>query len=125
MTRRTTTAVALFALVATLGSACTGGTDPATTTRATPSPEPVKVAFFQDATVPGASQVVTPSYLALRLALADALDRGSIPVAPEVVDLDTEGDPAKAAELATEVAEDPSYVAAVVAPFSVEARGSG
>lgn len=117
MTRRTTTAVALLALVATLGSACTGGTDPAPTARPTPSPEPVKVAFFQDATVPGASQVVTPSYLALRLALADALDRGSIPVAPEVVDLDTEGDPERAAELATEVASDPSYVAAIVAPF--------
>ncbi len=109
--------MALLALVATLGSACTGGSDPPPTAQPTRSPDPVKVAFFQDATLPGASQVVTPSYLALRLALSDALDRGSIPVVPEVVDLDTEGDPSKAAELARTVAEDPSYVAAVVAPF--------
>ncbi len=81
---------------------------------------PVKVAFFQDLSASGASQVVTPSYLGLRLALDPAGGQATTPAIPEVVALDTEGDPAQAAELAHEVADDPSYVAAVIAPFWAE-----
>lgn len=109
--------MALVALLAAAASACTSAVDPASTPSATPSPVPVKVAFFEDLTVPGAAQLVSPSYLALRLALTDAAERGAVPVLPEVTELDTEGDPARAAELAREVAADPSYAAAVVGPF--------
>ncbi len=111
-------AVASVALAATLAAACTRETE--STPGSTPSPVPVKVAFFQDLTAPGASQVVTPSYLGLRLALSDAEDRQAIPVVPDVVPLDTEGDATRAVELAREVAADPSYVAAVIGPFWAE-----
>lgn len=120
--------MALVALFAAVGSACTSAGDPASPTStpsATPSPVPVKVAFFEDLTLPGSAQVVSPSSLALRLALTDAAERGAVPVLPEVTDLDTEGDPGRAAELAREVAADPAYVAAVAGPFWIEPVGVG
>jgi branched-chain amino acid transport system substrate-binding protein len=113
MSRRPSTAAALVALIATLVPACTGGGEPSSA----PDPVPVKVAFLHDLSVPGSAQAVAPALLGLQLALQEAFERGDLPVIPEVVGLDVEGDDEKARELAGEIANDPSYVAAVIAPF--------
>ena len=114
MSRRSSTGAALVALVAALAVACTGGT---TAPSAAPEPIPVKVAFLQDLTVPGASQLVAPSFLALQLALERAAARDDLPVVPEVEGMDTEGDPGRQAELAHRIADDPTFVAVVEGPF--------
>jgi len=114
MSRRSSTATALVALLAAFAVACTGGTSPPS---ATPSPVPVKVAFLQDLTVPGASQLVTPSLLGLQLALERAAERNDLPVVPTVEAMDTEGDPDQQDELARQIADDPAFVAVVEGPF--------
>ena len=86
---------------------------------------PVKIAFLHDMSVLGSSQIVAPSLLGLELAIKEAVDRGDLHVIPEVVGLDTEGDPAQAIELAQEVAADPTYVAAVIGPFWSEPPAVG
>ena len=125
MSRRTTIAVALVAVVAAVGSACTSRGDPPRPSGAAPPPVAAKIAFFQDLSVPAATQVVTPSYLALRLALAGAAEHGALSVVPEVEAMDAEGDPERAIELAREVVADPSFVAAVIAPFWSEPAAVG
>lgn len=110
--------MAALVVLATTAAACTRTTGQAATP--SPSPVPVKVAFFEDLSVEGAAQLVTPSYLGLQLALAQATGRGRIPVVPEVVAMDTGGDPTTALQLADEVARDPSFVAAVIGPFWAE-----
>ncbi len=122
MSRRPSTAAVLVALVATLASACTGGSGEPS---AAPDPVPVKIAFLHDTSVPGSAQVVDPALLGVELALQEAVDRGDLPVVPEVVGLDVEGDDSKANELAQEVADDPSYVAAVIGPFWSEPASVG
>ena len=108
--------------MATVAAACTrGGTDPSPA----PEPVPVKIAFLHDMSVLGSPQIVAPSLLGLELAIKEAVDRGDLPVIPEVVGLDTEGDPAQAIELAQEVAADPTYVAAVIGPFWSESSAVG
>ncbi len=122
MSRRTRIAATLVALVATAAAACTkGGSDPSRS----PEPVAVKIAFLHDMSVLGSSQIVAPSLLGLELAINEAVDRGDLPVIPEVVGLDTEGDPAQAIELAQEVAADPTYVAAVIGPFLSESPAVG
>lgn len=118
MRRRPAATAIVLALTA---SACTHAATPTST----PSPVPVKIAFLQDMTVPGATQVVTPSFLGLQLALTEAVDRGGLPVIPELVGLDTHGDPAEAADLARQIADDPTYAAVVVAPFVSESEQVG
>ncbi|MGZ5296125.1 MAG: transporter substrate-binding domain-containing protein [Actinomycetota bacterium] len=122
MSRRPSTAAALVALVATLAPACTGGGGEPSPV---PDPVPVKIAFLHDMSVPDPAQTVAPALLGLQLALREALDRGGLPVIPEVIGLDVEGDDAKANELAQEVASDPSYVAAVIGPFWSEPASVG
>ncbi len=90
-----------------------------------PDPVPVKIAFLHDMSVPGSAQSVAPALLGLQLALQEAVERGGLPVVPEVIGLDVEGDDAKANELAQEVADDPSYVAAVIGPFWSEPASVG
>ena len=114
MSRRSSTAAALVALAATLAVACTGGGSPPS---AAPAPIPVKIAFVQDLTIPGASQLVTPSLLAVGLALEQATERGELPVVPEIEAMDTEGDPGLLDDLARQIADDPSFVAVVQGPF--------
>ncbi len=122
MSRRTRITATLIALVATVAAACTnGGSDPSPTSE----PVPVKIAFLHDMSVLGSSQIVAPALLGLELAIKEAVDRGDLPVIPEVVSLDTEGDPAHAIELAQEVAADPAYVAAVIGPFWSESPAVG
>ena len=122
MSRRPSTAAVLVALVATLASACTGG---AGEPSAAPDPVPVKIAFLHDMSVPGSTQTVAPALLGLQLALQEAVDRGDLPVVPEVVGLDVEGDASKADALARSVVDDPSYVAAVIGPFWSEPTSVG
>jgi branched-chain amino acid transport system substrate-binding protein len=75
----------------------------------------VKIAFFQDLSVPDHVDLVSPSFLALDTVLQRRLsDR---PVVVEVVQFDTEGDAPRAIEMAATVAGDPTFVLAVVAPF--------
>ena len=78
---------------------------------------PVKIAFLHDMSVPGSAQIVAPALLGLQLAFQEAVDAGDLPVVPEVVGLDVDGDDGNAIELAHEIADDPTYVAAVVGPF--------
>ncbi len=122
MSRRSSTAAALVALIATLAAACTGGGAPPSTV---PDPVPVKIAFLHDMSVPGSAQIVTPALLGLQLALQEAVDAGDLPVVPEVVGLDVDGDDGNALELAHEIADDPAYVAAVVGPFWSEPADVG
>jgi branched-chain amino acid transport system substrate-binding protein len=119
MSRRPSTAAALVALIATVASACTGGGEPS------PEPVPVKIAFLHDMSLPGSAQSVAPALLGLQLAVAEEVERGGLPVIPEVVGLDVDGNEAKAIELAQEVADDPSYVAAVIGPFWSEPASVG
>jgi ABC-type amino acid transport substrate-binding protein/ABC-type branched-subunit amino acid transport system substrate-binding protein len=107
----------MVAFVATLATACTSGApaDPPSV-----EPVPVKIAFLYDGSTPDASPVITPSLYGLQLAMSQAIERGDLPVSPEVVALDTEGDDDHATELATTVADDPSFVAAVIGPFWAE-----
>lgn len=99
--------------MAALTVACTGGTSPPSATPALP----VKVAFLQDLTVPGASQLVGPSLLGLELALERAAERADLPVVPDVEGMDTEGDPGRQAELVRQIADDPAFLAVVEGPF--------
>ena len=122
MSRRPSTAAVLVALVATLASACTGGAGEPSTA---PDPVPVKIAFLHDMSVPGSAQTVAPALLGLQLALQEAVDRGDLPVVPEVVGLDVEGDESKASALAQSVVDDPSFVAAVIGPFWSEPTSVG
>ena len=114
MSRRSSTAAALVALIATLAAACTGG---GASPSSVPDPVPVKIAFLHDMSVPGSAQTVTPALLGLELAFQEAVDAGDLPVVPEVVGLDVDGDDGNALELAHQIADDPTYVAAVVGPF--------
>ena len=114
MSRRSSTAAALVALIATLAAACTGG---GASPSPVPDPVPVKIAFLHDMSVPGSAQTVAPALLGLQLAFQEAVDAGDLPVVPEVVGLDVDGDDGNAIELAHEIADDPAYVAAVIGPF--------
>ena len=110
-------ALAVLAATTAVATACTGGSalDPSPTP--TVDPVPVKVAFFQDGSVESPNTHGQPAFLGLKLALSQAVDAGGLPVLPELVGLDTKGDPAVAADLAQQVAEDPGYIAAVASPY--------
>ncbi len=76
---------------------------------------PVKIAFFQDLSVPDHVDLVSPSFLALDMVVRRRLaDRG---VEAEVVQFDTGGDAGRAVEMAESVAADEAFVLAVAAPF--------
>ena len=97
----------LLAVACTVLAACTPtGADEA---------QVVRIAFFQDLSVPDHVDLVSPSFLAFDLALQRRL--AGLGVDAEVVQLDTAGDAAVALDMAREVASDPSYALAVVAPF--------
>ena len=63
---------------------------------------------------------MSPSFLAFDLAVHDAIETGGLDLDVEVVQMDTEGDTERAISAAHEIADDPSYVAAVAAPFWTE-----
>jgi branched-chain amino acid transport system substrate-binding protein len=110
-------------------AACSGGgADPTATppiaTRSVAAVA-VKVAYFQDSTIDEPLQHELPALQGVRLAIQEAMDAGSLPVEVEIDDLDTKGDPATALDLAGQVAGDPAYVAAVVAPNWTEPDAVG
>ncbi len=112
----------LAALVACslLLSACTGpgsGSQVSTEPGPTIVPIEVKVAFMADYTVENPYGLVTPAMQGLKLAFSSGAQSPSLPVHAEVVAFDTQGDPARALDLAAEIADDPSYVAVVIGPF--------
>jgi branched-chain amino acid transport system substrate-binding protein len=100
---------AALALAATMLAACTSSRAVQTGRRT------VRIAFFQDLSVPEHVDLVSPSFLALDLSIHER--EGELPVDVEVVQLDTGGSPDEARALASQVVRDGSYVAAVVAPF--------
>jgi ABC-type branched-subunit amino acid transport system substrate-binding protein len=76
----------------------------------------MKIAFFQDLSVPDSLDLVSPSFLAFDTVMQrEVIEAEAIDV--EMVQLDTGGDAAAAEEMAREVAADPAFVLAVVAPF--------
>jgi len=107
--------VALAVLVA----ACTGGEAgmPAPTDSPTPLVTQLKIAFIEDLTPDGAPGRTVPAFQGAKLAIDGAALAGGLPVPVQLVGLDTEGNPVTAAAVAREVAADPSYVAAIGAPF--------
>jgi len=80
--------------------------------RTTPT---LKVAFFQDLSIDDPLELVSPSFRALQLALAEEGSGGL--EALRVEPFDTRGDAAVALRFARQVAADTSYIAVVVAPF--------
>jgi branched-chain amino acid transport system substrate-binding protein len=116
---RPSRSLALVAAVTALLTACTGAdAEPSpTSATATGDPLPVKIAYFQDGSISSPNTHSLPAFLGLKLAINQAIDAGELPVLPELVGFDTGGDPAVAAEMAQEVLADPTYVAAVAAPF--------
>ncbi len=100
-------------------AACTKATKDvtATTSPSALAPVAVKVAFIEDlssdATVAGSA----PAFQGAKLAFDNATLAGDLPVSVELVGLDTKGDPASAATIAQQVAQDTSFVGAIEAPF--------
>lgn len=98
--------VAAVALATALGACTIAGPD---------DPSTPRIAFFQDLSVPEHVDLVSPSFLALETVIERRAQGRPSPV--EIVQFDTGGDESAATEMASEVAADPSYVAAVAAPF--------
>jgi hypothetical protein len=74
------------------------------------------IAFFQDLTVDDPLDLVSPAFLALDLRLQRAREVGRTNV-PRLAPFDMQGRADLAVTAAQEVADDPTYVAAVAAPF--------
>ena len=87
---------------------------PACSPFATEDPD-VKIAFFQDLSVPDHVDLVSPSFLAFDMVVQRRLEGQG--VTAEVVQFDTRGDAGAAIEMAKEVAAEGSFVLAVAAPF--------
>lgn len=118
--RRARLAAALC--VAVLAAACTGDGSAAPgpsspTAPASPVPAEVKVAYLEDLSLEGAEARVAPAFQGAKLAFDTAALSGDLPVQVQLVGLDTQGDTATASEVARQIAEDPSYVAAIGAPY--------
>jgi branched-chain amino acid transport system substrate-binding protein len=105
--------------------ACTSRTpaDPSSRTpSATTSPSPstpasVKVAFIEDLSSDEAEGRVLPSLQAAGLAFSNATLGGALPVAVDLTPMDTQGDPSQTSDIVDEIAADPTYVAAIIAPY--------
>ena len=115
-----------LALVVVLAVACSGSAGPDTSSPSTGAPGdlvPVKIAVFEDLSIQDSAQLVRPASFGLQLALTEGA--ATVPVAVQLVTQDVSGDPVHAAELARLVADDPTYVAAVIAPFWAQTRAVG
>jgi branched-chain amino acid transport system substrate-binding protein len=115
--RRATRWFAVFAALSIL-AACTGEGIPDPPGPASPSfgdVGPLKVAFLQDLSDGEAETAVAPAFQGATLAFANAALQGGL-VEVELVSFDTGGDPAGAAKVASEIASDEAFVAALGAP---------
>ncbi|MEW6060009.1 MAG: ABC transporter substrate-binding protein [Actinomycetota bacterium] len=79
--------------------------------------EQLKIAFIEDLSPAGAAGRTAPAFQGAKLALDTVALTGELDVSVELVALDTGGNARTAAAAAREVAADPSYVAAIGAPF--------
>lgn len=86
--------------------------------------ETVKIAFF-GATTGELSALVVPGLQGARMRFQEAMDADEIPVNVEVVDFDTQADPAVAAPLVEEVVNDDEFVGVIGPAFSGESAGVG
>ena len=125
-----TSAVALGLAVIGLVVACTPNADPGppaptgstrtpAVTTASPTPsEPVslRVAFVETLTNDEPDDRVTAAFQAARLAFSNAELVAGLPVEVDVAAYDTEGDPARTAEISAEIASTPEVVAVIGAP---------
>jgi ABC-type branched-subunit amino acid transport system substrate-binding protein len=133
--------VTLGFLAVAVAGACTPSAEPAplgptsrpsapapTVATASPTPEePVNltVAFVEALEDREPLDRVTAAFQAARLAFSNAELVGGLPVDVEVVTYDTEGDPARTAEVAAQVAAGPEIVAAIAAPGLVHQQALG
>ena len=96
-----------------------GPGSPSAAADATPSgvePIPVEVAFFESPDGGEADRPAVTAFQAATLAFSNAAFAGDLPVAVEVVVHDTGEDASTVAEVAAQVAADPTVVAAIGAP---------
>ncbi len=115
--RRTAAAV----LLAVVAAACTGGTTPERTTAPPTSPAgavlpDLTIAFIENLAPDGAAQRVAPAFQGARLAVDAAGLRGALEAGVHVVPFDTGATADGVANVAAEIAADPTVVAAIVAP---------
>ncbi|HET9722262.1 MAG TPA: branched-chain amino acid ABC transporter substrate-binding protein [Actinomycetota bacterium] len=134
-------AVALGLAVIGLVAACTPDADPGppapTPTGSTPTPavttasptpsEPVslRVAFVETLTNDEPDDRVTAAFQAARLAFSNAELVAGLPVEVDVAAYDTEGDPARTAEISAEIASTPEVVAVIGAPGLIQQQELG
>ncbi len=116
--------LAASAFAVLLLSACTSPepVDPSPVASATPTPSPttkpvVSVAFIEDLSSDFDQGRILPAQQGADLGFANAMLVSGLPVSVSLVPFDTGGDPATAAEIVDEIAGDPSYVGALIAPF--------
>jgi len=123
--------VSAILAVSMLAGACTSQApaDPLTGSPATRSssvaatPTVVKVAFIEDLSSDEAVGRVLPALQAAGLAFANATLGGALPVGVDLVPWDTQGDPSRIADVAEEITTDPTYVAAIIAPYLDDQAG--
>jgi branched-chain amino acid transport system substrate-binding protein len=112
-------ASAILASLAAATTACTGGAadDPTTapTTLAAALPD-LTIAFVEDLSPDGAAQRVAPAFQGARLAVDAASLRGGSGAAVQIVPLDTEGTSGGVLDVVDRIVQDPTVVAAIVAP---------
>jgi branched-chain amino acid transport system substrate-binding protein len=112
-------ASAIVASLAAAATACTSVAtdDPTTapTTLAAVRPD-LTIAFVEDLSQDGATQRVAPAFQGARLAIDAASLRGASGAAVKIVPLDTEGTAAGVHDVADRIVQDPTVVAAIVAP---------
>lgn len=121
----------LVLMLAMLLAACTSTVvaDPSSpsssaTTSPTPSaPALVKVAFIEDLSSDEAEGRILPSLQAAGLALSNATLGGALPVGVDLVPMDTQGDPSRSTDIVDEISTDPTYVAALIAPYLSDQAG--
>ncbi|HEY7667653.1 MAG TPA: transporter substrate-binding domain-containing protein [Actinomycetota bacterium] len=117
MPRRPSPWFAAVALLALAASACTGPADPPAAAASPRDPPEIRVAFVGDLSFDAAAQLVSPASEAIQLAFDEANEGADLPAIPELLPMDTRGDPELATSFATEIANDPTVVAVIVAPF--------
>jgi len=83
----------------------------------------VRIAFFQNLSIGDHVDLVSPSFLAFDRAVHDGIAGLDLDV--QVVQFDTGGDPGTASTFARQVVLDPTFVLAVLAPFSEQPEDVG
>jgi branched-chain amino acid transport system substrate-binding protein len=114
----------LFAACTSTAPADPSSPSPSATTSPTPStPAQLKVAFIEDLSSDETEGRILPSLQAAGLAFANATLGGALPVAVDLVPMDTQGDPSQTSDIVDEIATDPTYVAALIAPYLSDQAG--